>query len=438
MTQPPETPWTPSAPAGRDGREDPLAAYRRHPAPAGSAEHTTSSDTAAAPDSAGGRPLPPSARAPRRRRRWPWIVGLVAVLLVAAAVLAGWYAVSLGRVYDEQRQTVDAGVLDDAGRGPVNILVLGSDSREGEGETDIGERSDTMMVVHIPEDRKGVYVMSILRDAWVSIPGSGEAKVNAAFERGGFPLAIDTVEELLGVPVHHLMEVDFQGFRGLTEALGGVQVCNPDAFSSGQVNPSYYPRGRILLQDTAALRFVRERHAFQDGDVTRVKNQQRFVAGALDRFLSPEVLANPARTTEVVSTFSRHLTVDDGLTSGIVGSLAWQLRDVDGSEVEMFTIPRQGFGTSPTGESIVELDPQRMEELRAAFAADDLGTYVAARDREAEERRRARQAEASTDAAGVTPLPVLALLGQGTPADTPASDSSEGPTPAVEEDVCGS
>ena len=322
------------------------------------------------------RPESPRDDAPpvaRRRRRWPWVVGVLAVLLAALLGLGAWYAGSLGRTFDDHRQTVDVGALEQAaGNGPLNVLVLGSDSREGEGEQDMGQRSDTMMLVHIPADRRQVYVMSVLRDSWVTVPGHGEAKINSAFDTGGYALAVDTVELLLGVPIHHVLEVDFQGFRGVTNALGGVEVCNPQAFSSGQANPSYYPRGHILLQDTAALRYVRERHAFDDGDVTRVKNQQRYLAGAMDRFLSPQILGNPARTTEVVATFSDHLGVDEGLTSGVIASLAWQLRDVRGEDVEMFTVPRKGFAEGPNGDAIVELDEDKLADLRSALADDDV------------------------------------------------------------------
>lgn len=371
-------------------------------------------------------PLPRPARSPEpprpaRRRRWPWVLGVLAAVLVVLLALGAWYAVSLARTFDDHRQTVDAGALEQAGGGePVNVLVLGSDSREEEGEEDMGQRSDTMMLVHIPADRRQVYVMSVLRDSWVEIPGHGERKVNAAFDLGGYPLAVDTVEQLLGVPVHHVVEVDFQGFRGVTNALGGVEVCNPVAFSSGQANPSYYPRGPILLQDTAALRYVRERHAFDDGDVSRVQNQQRYLAGAMERFLSPRILGNPARTTEVVATFSDHLGVDAGLTSGVVASLAWQLRGVRAGDVEMFTVPRAGFGYSPDGDSIVELDEAKLADLRSALKDDDVQRYVAEHESEDAEEPEASAAEA----AGAVPAPVLALLAQ------PA------PTPAVGEDPC--
>lgn len=414
MTQPPHPPWIPP--------ERPDA-----PGPAGSLQ-----------GGPGSRRERRAARA--RRRRWPIVAAVVASLLVIALGLGAMYAVFLGQTYDENRQTVDAGALPEVDGGPIDVLLLGSDSREGEGEADIGQRSDTMMLVHIPADRQEVFVISILRDSLVDIPGHGRTKVNAAFDIGGYPLAVDTVEQLLGAEVNHLVEIDFQGFRGLTQALGGVRVCNPQAFSSGQVNPSYYPRGPILLTDTAALRYVRERHAFAAGDVVRVQNQQRFVAAAMDRFLSPGILGNPARTGEVVTALSEHVSADDSLTSGEVVSLAWQLRGVDSEDLYMTTVAREGFGTGPNGEDVVLLDEAKLSDLADALARDDVASYLREHDPEA---LGLEEEPAAAGAPGTAVVPAAALSARAvsgvlaaTGQQTPAEQASDGPAPALGEDVC--
>ncbi|WP_245232035.1 LCP family protein [Micrococcus lylae] len=364
----------------------------------------------------------------RRRRRWPWVLGALATVVVVALVLVALYAGALARSYDDNRRTVSAPNVTDGEGGAVTVLLLGSDSRGEEGSPDVeGERSDTMMVVHIPEDRSGVYVMSILRDLYVDIPGHGKGKINSALAKGGYELTVDTVEELLDIEVNHLVEIDFQGFRGVTEALGGVSVCNPTAFSSGVRNPSYFPRGEILLQDTAALRYVRERHAFARGDLTRVENQQRVVFGALDRFLSVDVLADPRRTMDVVSTLSRHLTVDEGLDSRRVAGYGWDLRSIGSDDVEMFTIPNAGGAVEESGQQVVLPDEQQLDRLKAAYARDDLGGYlreVEREEKEAAERRRAER-RASESAAPSS--------SDGASSPAPATPA---PVPAVE-DPCG-
>ena len=416
MTQPPQQPWIPPERPG--GPADPLAGLRG-PAPAA----PPTSTPPATRRSGGGR-----ARRRRPLRRFLAVLGVLALLLVVAL---GAYGLLLARTFDGHRQTVSAAAFADPGNdGPVNFLVLGSDSRAAEDSAETSQRSDTMMLVHIPADRRHVYVISVLRDSLVEIPGHGQRKANAAYELGGPELTAAMLDKLLGVPVHHLAELDFQGFRGMTTALGGVEVCNPHAFSSGQKNPSFYPRGRIELKDTAALRYVRERHAFPEGDVMRVQNQQRFVRGAVAAFLDPAVVLNPPRAVDVVAGLSDHLTVDEGLDSATLASLAWQLRGVDRSALTMFTVPRAGYGTSPDGQDVVLLDADRMDALRDALQRDDVESYLRAHDPEALAAGEDVQ-PALTAAPGATPL--LTELA----AAPPAAATAAGEGTLLGEDPCG-
>src|SRR5699024_3687054 len=144
----------------------------------------------------------------------------------------------------------------------VNILLLGSDSRADTSTPildDLGSRSDTIMVAHIPSDRSGVQIMSIMRDSWVEIPGHGHAKINAAMAYGGVPLIVQTVEGLIDQRIDHIAVADFNGFKNLTEAVGGVEVNNPRDFTVGD---THFAQGNITLDGDEALQFVRERYAF--------------------------------------------------------------------------------------------------------------------------------------------------------------------------------
>ncbi len=319
----------------------------------------------------------------RRRRTLRNALLVAAALLVVVLVFVGLYVTSIATAFNDKRQTVDAGIATQAAvdDGALNVLLLGSDSRgdgmdtaENKGED--GERSDTMMLVHVPEDRQDVYVMSIVRDLWVKIPGHGERKVNAALGLDGYPLVTATIENLVGVNVDHLAVIDFEGFNGLTEALGGVQVCNPNTFSSGQVNPSYFPQGEILLQGSDALRYVRERKAFLGGDFERVANQQRFVSAMVDQVLTVDTLANPQKLTDVINAIVPFITVDQGLDAATIAGYGLQLNGIRPADIHTFTLPHGSPTEGPGGASIVEQDEEAMTELRRALQADELDQYL--------------------------------------------------------------
>ncbi len=167
-------------------------------------------------------------------------------------------------------------------KGPgKNILLLGSDTRTGADAALVsGSRADTIMLMHIPADGKGVYIISIMRDTWVDIPGYGTAKVNAALNYGGVSLQVATIENLVGVKIDHVAEIEFEGFKSLVNAIGGVDVQVPFAFTS---NVWTFTPGLMHLNGSGALSFVRERYSFADGDYQRVRNQRAFLRACTTR-----------------------------------------------------------------------------------------------------------------------------------------------------------
>lgn len=374
-------------------------------------------------------PYSPRRAAHRQRRRHTWrnalllVAGLLVVLVVCVLVYIG----SIGAAFNDRRQTVDAGITAQDDDGVLNILLLGSDSRgEGRDTADVkgedGARSDTMMLVHVPEDRQNVYVMSIVRDLWVEIPGHGERKVNGALGLGGYPLVIQTVEDLVGVEIDHLAVIDFEGFNGLTEALGGVELCNPHAFSSGVINPSFFPQGDILLNGTDALRYVRERKAFLDGDFERVQNQQRFVNAVAGRLLTVETLANPQRIMDVVNGFTPFITVDERLDAATLAGYAWSMRDIRPSAIEMFTVPHGPPATTPGGASIVEQDPEGMARLQRALREDSVDEFLSAQEDGEVPDDAASSPSASDASSGASPS------APGSADPSPDSDQSTSPS----------
>lgn len=321
----------------------------------------------------------PARRRTARRRR-PFLVALIATvgaLVGTAAVIAVVASVFIGglaRSYDRNADVI-ADAFPKADRpaatdGAENILLIGSDSRKGLGA---GGRSDTLMLAHVPADRKAVYLMSIMRDSWVDIPGHGTAKINAASSWGGVPLTVQTVEQLLDVRIDHVAEIDFAGFEGMTDALGGVTVQSPNDFT---VRGQHFVAGANRLDGAEALTFVRERHAFADADHTRVENQQAFLRGIVDGVLSKGTLTNPGRIQDFVAATSKYLSVDAGLDFQTLVGLGWSLRDIRPSDLQTFTLPTAGSGTSADGQSYVAVNTGAVQSLSSALRSDDLGRWL--------------------------------------------------------------
>jgi len=259
-------------------------------------------------------------RAKKKRTARNVLLSVVAVFLVVA-VGAGVYAFSLANSFNAKSQKIEAAFPSGAARpagsatGAVNVLLLGSDSRAAAwGSAEAGDssdqRSDSMMWVHVPADRKNIYMMSVMRDTWVQIPGHGEAKINAAMTLGGIPLVVQTLEGMFHSRLDHVAVVDFEGFKAMTDALGGVNVNIPTAFNTRQFS---FPAGKQQLNGEEALAFVRERKAFSDGDYQRVKNQQLFLKALMSKFLTTETLTNPVKISELVDTVSPYVSVDKSL-----------------------------------------------------------------------------------------------------------------------------
>lgn len=309
------------------------------------------------------------------------LAGVATVLAVVAAVFVG----SLARSFDTRTETIadpfPAGDRPTPAGAAENVLLIGSDSRAGldpDGDHTAGGRSDTLMLAHVPADRRHVYLMSIMRDAWVDVPGHGQAKVNAAYAWGGVPLTVQTVEQLLDVRIDHVAEIDFAGFEDVTDALGGVTVQSPQDFDA---RGHHFVRGANRLDGEQALAFVRERHAFADADHTRVRNQQAFLRGVFDQVVSRGTLTDPGRLQEFVAATSEHLAVDPGLDAATIARLGWSLRGVRPDDLVTFTMPTAGGGTAPDGQSFVRLAEHDRSAISAALRSDDLQHWLDDRPR---------------------------------------------------------
>ncbi|MBP7881158.1 MAG: LCP family protein, partial [Actinomyces sp.] len=293
------------------------------------------------------------------------LLGVLVVVAVAVAAALGWFVTRVSTSYEGNTETLTEAFPEEETRpaeredAAQNILLLGSDTRgaidEGALDGPQDSRSDTLMVMHLPADREGIYFTSIMRDSWVDIPGFGEAKINAAMAYGGLPLTVQVVEGLIGTRIDDVVVIDFEGFKDLTNALGGVTVTNTVAFESNGHN---FPVGDIKLNGEEALTFVRARYPFADGDYQRVRNQQAYMKAVVKQMISSETLTNPTRLIAMVDAISPYLAVTEGVTTEYIVQTAASLRNVRTSDLYFMTAPTAGVGTSADGQSIILLDPE--------------------------------------------------------------------------------
>ncbi|MGO3151485.1 MAG: LCP family protein [Galactobacter sp.] len=324
-----------------------------------------------------GQPEQPPRRPKKRHPVRKFFVTLLIILLVLLAAGAG-YGWWLLHKFDSQSQTIENALPDYEGRpagGPgTNILLLGSDTRAESGSA--GEaaaasgRTDTMMFVHVPKGGGNVTVTSIMRDTWVPIPGHGEAKINAAFAYGGVPLAAQTVEQLLDTRIDHVATIDFSGFKGLVDALGGVKVDVPVPFEKDGTKFE----GSMTLNGDQALTFARERKSFKTGDYQRVQDQQILIKAIMSKAATPSTLANPVKLNNVVDDFSPYIGVDEDFSGTEIAKLGWGLRG-GGDSVKMFTLPNLGTGWAG-GQSIVQPDMDAISDFSEALKKDDMDAFV--------------------------------------------------------------
>lgn len=322
-------------------------------------------------------------RSPKKKKKTLyWVLGsFLVVLLIAGAIV--WAGLSKIQGFEKIEAAFPEESLRPSATVPVegqdepskNILLLGSDSRADTTTPildDLGNRADTIMVAHIPSDRSGVQIMSIMRDSWVEIPGHGHSKINAAMAYGGVPLMVQTVEGLIDQRIDHISVIDFNGFKNLTDAVGGVEVNNPRAFSAGG---NQFAEGNITLDGDEALAFVRERYAFSDGDYSRAANQQLFLKSFAAQVLNRDTLTSPGKINELVDATTPYVALDSefGVTSMI--GLGTSMASVRADDISTFTLPTDGTGREGGGQSVVYVDWDELENVRERFANDDLADY---------------------------------------------------------------
>jgi LCP family protein required for cell wall assembly len=171
------------------------------------------------------------------------------------------------------------------GKDPFSVLMLGVDEREG----DKG-RSDTIIVLTVNPNSNSVKMLSIPRDTRTEIIGKGiDDKINHAYAFGGVPMAMDTVENFLDIPIDYYMQVNMEGFKDIVEAVGGVKVQNDLDFKQ---NEFHFAKGEITLNGEQALSFSRMRYDDPRGDFGRQSRQRQIIQGVINEGMSISSLTN--------------------------------------------------------------------------------------------------------------------------------------------------
>ena len=314
----------------------------------------------------------------KRRRPWlPVILGLTGVLVLALVglsfyVVQAWNA--LNEITREPGMMPTATTRPPVGEpaegetsAPLNFVVMGSDTRGDE-----RGRSDVLLIAHLNGARDQLYLISFPRDMYVPIPGHGKNKINAAYSFGGPALTVETLESLLDVRMDHLAMIDFEGFLGLSEAVGGVTVNNRIASRSAGYT---FPKGEITLQGEELLAYVRQRHGLPMGDLDRTERHRAVIKALVLKLARPEILANPVTFRAIAEDIGIYITVDDALNNDAIVELATSVRLSGGGSIRSLQAPISGFGRSPAGASIDIVDFDELEKLATAMRDDDLAAY---------------------------------------------------------------
>ena len=304
-------------------------------------------------------------RGPRRRGRRSWAQRLAIalnVLIVLACVTA---AVALTR-YHQDVQEIDrisaSGTLSAVTEPlePQNYLLVGVDNAEGLDEDDpvlVGRTatsllSDTIMLLRVDPTENRAVLMSLPRDLWVPIAGSSsKGKINSALSLGGPERLIQTIQEDFGIPVHHYVQVNFEGFKEVVDIIDGVPLYFTHPARDRNTGLVVAEPGCVVLEDDQALAFVRSRfyQSEIDGrwvsdpssDYGRIRRQQAFVRAALNRAIAKGA-RNPIELQRMIEAAQGQVVLDDQLSLRSLLDIGDRFRDFDPEALEVLTLPTEG------------------------------------------------------------------------------------------------
>ncbi|WP_343239778.1 LCP family protein, partial [Streptomyces sp. SID9913] len=338
------------------------------------------------PRPARGGPRPPA----RRRARWAMrAVTTLSVVVLASAGIGHAVLTGLDSEIDRVDPFRDMKNRPEAGHG-MNILLVGTDGRERISKEErrkyrLGGApchcTDTMMIVHISEDRDRASVVSLPRDSYAMTPPhtdrvSGKEhqghplKLNAAYAEGGPQLTVRTVEKMTRVKIDHYLELDFTSFMKTVDVVGGVEICTDQRLKDTHTGLDLAP-GRHTLDGGEALQYVRARYVDAAADLGRMKRQQRFMAALVERATSSGILLNPMKFRDVTRAVLGSVRADKGFGTDELLDLGRAMRNFSPSSSEFTTVPIGKMGHRVAGVgSTLKWDPEKSEHIFDALRRD--------------------------------------------------------------------
>ena len=311
-----------------------------------------------------------------RRRHFP--VVRLALLLVAAWVafmvftpLHAWNSVT-------KVDTTPAGTRPADSKG-FNYLLVGSDSREGltaaqrheyaTGKA-AGRRTDSIILVHVPQGGGKPALISIPRDSYVPIPGHGSNKVNAAFAFGGPNLLVQTIEQVTDLHVDGYVEIGFAGFASVVDSVDGVTICVPFAMDDKKAGINL-TKGCQLLDGKNALGFVRARYSDPRGDIGRAERQRQFLAAIMKKALTPSTVLLPMRYWAFTHAAAKGVIVGQDTSMRDASRVLLAMRSVSNGQGLSLVVPIQSVNYQTSAGSSVKWDTQRAKALFTMLRNDE-------------------------------------------------------------------
>jgi len=323
----------------------------------------------------------------RRPRRRGWLTKLLIYMVVVAglgvAAVGGGYVYVMNQlnasgidVYSLDGETFAPPTAEEI-NGPINVLVIGSDTRVGQGKTSYGPAgnalADVIILLHVSADRKNAVALSFPRDLMVSVPEcpnpeGGEkysardmVQINATMNTGGPACTLLTVQKLTGVKIPYLAMIDFKGVIAMSEAVGGVTVCVAEPIKDDYTQ-LYLEAGEHTLLGEQALAFLRTRHGVGDGsDLSRISNQQVFLTSLVRKLKDEGALTNPFTMLKLGTAALENMTLSNSLTEiGVILGMAREVNDVDLDKITFLKLPVYSLKGAYSGRVAVIQDQAQL------------------------------------------------------------------------------